>query len=114
MTPGSYPPKWTVKTPVPALPSVEPSAETWRKHIVARHGEMAALLAQVLATLANHTVVVTGQPGTNNVVFVNQDIMKTAGVPFVVVVNQPRAFVGTALYDRRFRTIKRERILWAR
>ena len=105
---------WTVNTPVPGLPSVELAEERWINHIIARHGEMAGKEHLVLSTLQSPSVVVRGNPGTSNIVFVNQAEKKSGSTPSVVIVSQPRAFVCTALYDRRFQIIQPELVVWLR
>jgi hypothetical protein len=114
MSGGDSTKSWFIPTPVPWLPVVELTANRWNTHIVERHGEMAGLHSEVMATLESPTHVVTGNPGTRNVVFVNQGTTKSGGQPLVVVVNEPGAFVCTALYDRRFLVIAPERIRWLR
>ena len=66
----------------------------------------------VLATLENPSLIASGNPGTDNLVFVNHKETKVNGSPLVVVVNQPKAIVCTALYHRGFRIVAEERVIW--
>lgn len=58
--------------------------------------------SNVIAAVATPTAVVTGNPGTACVVFVNHLDAKCNGSPIVVVVSETKASVVTALYDRRY------------
>jgi hypothetical protein len=58
------------------------------------------------------TVVVSGRPGSGNVIFVNHGDASSKGHPITVIVNTVTAEVVTSLYDRRFVTVKEEDTLW--
>jgi hypothetical protein len=108
-----YPTIWTARTPVIGLPTVELSHDRWITHIIARHGEMTDKRDLVLSSITSPTVVVNGNVGTNNIVFVNHTEVRSGGEPLVVIVNKPRAFVCTALYDRRYQIITPGDVIWS-
>ena len=47
--------------------------QTLDKHISVNHPEMLGKVALVLATLENPSIIASGNPGTNNLVFVNHE-----------------------------------------
>jgi len=112
VTPSDTPDAWISRTPLQELPLVTLHRHTLVRHISINHPEMQGKEALVLATLESPSIIASGNPGTNNLVFVNHQETKANGSPLVVVVNQPKAIVCTALYHRGFRTVAEERVLW--
>jgi hypothetical protein len=112
VTSGDTANAWISRTPLPSLPVVTLHRQTLDRHISVNHPEMLGKVALVLATLENPSIIASGNPGTNNLVFVNHEETKANGSPLVVVVNQPKAIVCTALYHRGFRTVAEERVIW--
>ena len=112
MTPGDTANAWISRTPLRALPVVTIHRQTLDRHISVNHPEMLGKVELILATLENPSIIASGNPGTNNLVFVNEKETKANGSPLVVVVNQPKAIVCTALYHRGFRTVAEERVIW--
>jgi hypothetical protein len=112
VTSGDTANAWISRTPLPSLPVVTLHRQTLDRHISVHHPEMLGKVELVLATLENPSLIASGNPGTDNLVFVNQKETKVNGSPLVVVVNQPKAIVCTALYHRGFRIVAEERVIW--
>ena len=112
MTTGDKANAWISRTPLPSLPVVTLHRQTLDRHISVHHPEMLGKVELILATLEKPTLIASGNPGTNNLVFVDHKEIKVNGSPLVVVVNLPKANVCTALYHRGFRTVAEERVIW--
>ena len=87
--------------------------QTWTEHIITRHVDMEGKELEVLAVVANVTTVCAGtSEDPNYVVFLNDAVTSPSGTPLVAIVDTEAGEVVTAYYNRSFKVIKSDQVLW--
>jgi hypothetical protein len=105
-------PLFVIATPLEGLSNVTLYEDTWTDHIVKGHPVMADKQELVRMTTAAPTVITLGTSNQGYMVFVNQAETSSSGSPLTVVIDPRDQIICTAYYNRSFRTIVQERVLW--
>ena len=103
----------SVTTPLPGLPEVKLFADTWQGHIIGNHPYMAGKEKLVETTIMNPTVIMVGTSNPDYRIFVNQQQTTPSGTPLIVIVDPIEEVICTALYNRSYRIILPEQVVWS-
>jgi hypothetical protein len=110
---GDRKPLFSVNTPFPAAPSVTLYEDTWTKHIVPGHLELAGKEADIQTVVTSPSVVVAGSTNPNYVAYVSDTVTSSGGTPLAVIVDPQEQVICTAYYNRSFKVISPEQVLWS-
>jgi hypothetical protein len=102
-----------IPTPLPGLPQVTLYQDTWLDHIVKNHPYMAGKEKLVEVAAMNPTVIMVGTSNPSYRVFVNQQATTSSGTPLIVIIDPAKEVICTALYNRSYRTIQTEQVIWS-
>jgi hypothetical protein len=110
---GDRKPLFNVATPFPGSPRVTLFQDTWTEHILPGHLEMTGKEADVQAVVTSPTLILAGSTNPNYVAYVNDMVTSSRGTPLAVIVDPQEQVICTAYYNRSFKVISPEQVLWS-